>query len=231
MKIITYLQNFLSLFYPRSCVSCGDILQQYEKLLCPNCMLHLPETHYHLAKENPLQLLFQGRVPIENISALLFYKKENQVQKILHALKYNGNQEIGEFLGYYYGKQLMEQENYQQIDWIIPIPLHAKKMKSRGYNQSECIAKGLSRAMTIPYRTDILIRAVFTETQTKKSRFNRWKNVEHVFQVLNKEDIADKHLLLCDDVLTTGATLEAAISTLIEKGNSTISIVTLAVAN
>lgn len=231
MKFTTLLQNILSIFYPRSCVSCRDALQQHEKLLCTNCLLHLPETNYHLDKENPLQLLFRGRVPIENIAALLFYKKGNQVQHILHALKYNGNQEIGEFLGHYYGLQLSKEDNYQQIDLILPIPLHPKKLKNRGYNQSECIAKGLSRSMAIPYRTDILIRTVFTETQTKKSRFNRWKNVEEVFKVVEEDEIAGKHLLLCDDVLTTGATLEAAISKTLDAGASHISIITLAVAH
>lgn len=231
VKIKKHLHNLLSLFYPQSCVACGNTLQQNEHSLCLECMLHLPETHYHQEIDNPLQLLFRGRVQVENIASLLFFKKGNQVQKILHSLKYNGNQQIGEYLGYYYGKQLAKEAHFQEIDCILPVPLHPKKMKLRGYNQSECIAKGLSKAMGIPYCTDILVRTTFTDTQTKKTRFNRWTNVEHVFAANNPEQITGKHFLICDDVLTTGATLEAAISKLKNAGNPKISIVTLAVAN
>lgn len=231
IKIVNAFKNLISLFYPYSCVACGNVLQQNEQSLCVNCLLHLPETNYHLEKENPLQLIFRGRVPIENISAFLFYKKVNQVQRILHSLKYNGNQEIGEFLGYYYGQQLIQQPDYQSIDCVIPIPLHYKKLKLRGYNQSEAIAKGLGKAMKIPVYTDVLIRNTYTDTQTKKSRFSRWKNVEHVFEVQNAEPIFNKHVLICDDVLTTGATLEAGISKLLENNISKISVVTLAVAH
>ncbi len=228
-KIFTKLAfNLLSFFYPKSCVSCNNALQQNEKQLCLNCMLHLPETNYHLYIENPLKNIFSGRVRVENVASLLFYKKENQVQKILHSLKYKGNKYLGEYLGIYYGEKLIQQKEYQNIDLIIPIPLHEKKLKLRGYNQSEWIAKGLSKGMNLPYNANLLIRTEYTGTQTKKSRFNRWENVRDVFELTDIDLLKDKHILLCDDVLTTGATTEAAIQKIIEIENVKVSVVTLA---
>jgi len=195
-----------------------------------HCLHNLPETRYHEFDDPPLAKLFLGRVHVENVGAFLFYKKGNQVQKILHYLKYNGGKEIGLFLGHLYGTQLIQDDKWGTIDFVIPIPLHKKKEKKRGYNQSEWIAKGLSAGMKIPYRTDILIRSEFTETQTKKSRFHRWENVKEVFQLLNIEALKNKHVLLCDDVLTTGATLEAAIQKLAVVSSAKVSVATLATA-
>jgi len=174
--------------------------------------------------------LFLGRVQVENVGSFLFYRKGNQVQKILHHLKYSGGKEIGAFLGNMYGIQLVQNEQWKTIDMIIPIPLHKKKEKKRGYNQSEWIAKGLSAGMQIPYNTKLLIRTEFTETQTKKNRFSRWKNVEEVFQLTDIEVLRNKHVLICDDVLTTGATLEAAIHKLLATPSVKVSVATLATA-
>jgi len=222
--------TLLNFFYPRSCISCGNVLTQQEKYLCLHCLYNLPETRYHEFEKSPLSLLFLGRVSVENTGAFLFYKKGNQVQKILHHLKYKSVKEIGSFLGNIYGAQLIQHEKWKTIDMIIPIPLHKKKEKKRGYNQSEWIAKGLSSGMQIPYNTKLLIRSEFTETQTKKSRFHRWKNVEDVFQLTDLNALKNKHVLLCDDVLTTGATLEAAIQKLAVVPSLKISVVTLAAA-
>jgi len=171
-----------------------------------------------------------GRVSVENVGAFLFYKKGNHTQKILHNLKYYGLKEIGVFLGNIYGKQLAQHPKWQDIDIIIPIPLHKKKEKKRGYNQSEWIAKGLSAGMQVPYNTRLLIRSEFTETQTKKSRFHRWENVKDVFHITDMKALENKHILLCDDVLTTGATLEAAIQKLAGISGVKVSVVTLATA-
>ena len=171
-----------------------------------------------------------GRVQVENVGAFLFYKKGNLVQKILHHLKYTGEKEIGSFLGNLYGTQLIQSEKWKNIDMIIPIPLHKKKEKKRGYNQSEWIAKGLSKSMHTSYNTNILIRSEFTETQTKKNRFHRWENVKEVFQITDTNLLVNKHILLCDDVLTTGATLEAAIQKLLAIPSLKISVATLATA-
>ena len=224
------LLTLLNFFYPRTCISCGKLLLQNEKYFCLHCLYNFPETRYHEFDESPLTLLFQGRVKVENVGSFLFYKKGNQVQKILHHLKYDGGKEIGCFLGEMYGKQLIENEKWKNIDFIIPIPLHKKKEKKRGYNQSEWIAKGLSMGMQIPYNTTLLIRSEYTETQTKKNRFHRWENVKEVFQLTDPEALNNKHIVICDDVLTTGATLEAAIQKLMVCDSVKVSVVTLATA-
>ena len=222
--------QLLNFFYPRSCISCGNVLFPHEQFLCLHCLYNLPETRYHEFTCSPLSLLFLGRVSIENTAAFLFYRKGSHVQKILHHLKYKSVKEIGSFLGNIYGTQLIQQEKWKTVDLIIPIPLHKKKEKKRGYNQSEWIAKGLSAGMQIPYNTNLLIRSEFTETQTKKSRFHRWQNVKEVFQLTDLNALKNKHVLVCDDVLTTGATLEAAIQKLSVVPDIKISVVTLAAA-
>lgn len=231
MKLQRFFNNLISLFYPRICVGCGNALQQNEKHLCLHCLLHLPETNFHKEHDNVLKLIFAGRVKVEEVAALLFYKKGNSVQHILHALKYKGKKELGSFLGLYYGKKLATETRFQSVDYIIPIPLHPKKQKKRGYNQSEWIAKGLSKGMDVPYTNDVLVRTTFTETQTKKSRFNRWENVKEVFAIQNANLVIGKHLLVCDDVLTTGATMEAAIQQLLTIEGVKVSVVTLATAH
>ena len=230
-KFKQLLQNFISIFYPRSCVACGNALMQNESHFCLSCLMQLPETNYHLMENSPLDNIFMGRVPVEKVSSMLFYKKGNKVQHILHALKYKGNKEVGCFLGEIYGRQLLRRPFYQSIDCIIPIPLHPKKLKMRGYNQSEWIAMGLSRSMNIPYYSEVLCRSEFTETQTKKSRFNRWENVKGVFVTADMEILQGKHVLVCDDVLTTGATMEAAITQLKKIEGVRVSVATLACAN
>ena len=224
------LNHILNFFYPLTCISCGNVLLAHEHFFCLHCLYNLPETHYHEFIESPLSQLFRGRVPVENIGSFLFYKKGNRTQKILHYLKYRGGKEVGAFLGALYGAQLIEQENWRTVDLIIPIPLHKKKERKRGYNQSEWIAKGLSTSMKIPYRTDLLIRTEFTETQTKKGRFQRWQNVMEVFHLTDLHFLNNKHVLICDDVLTTGATLEAAIQKLVGISSIKVSVVTLATA-
>lgn len=230
-KLKLLLQNFISFFYPRSCVACGSALLQNERQICLSCLIHLPETNYHLMEKSPLDLIFTGRVKVEKVASMLFYKKGNQVQKILHSLKYKGNKEIAKFLGEIYGNQLLKSPYYQSIDCVIPIPLHPKKQKVRGYNQSDWLAMGLSQSMNIPFINDAIVRNEYTDTQTKKSRFNRWENVKDVFSITNPEELRNKHILLCDDVLTTGATLEAAISKLLKIEGTRVSVVTLACAN
>lgn len=225
MKLIN---NLLSLFYPRLCAACGDALQQNEQCICLNCMLHLPETQFHKEHFNPLRSVFDGRVPVQEVTALMSYKKANKTQKILHHLKYSGQKEIGKILGEYFGGQLITEERYRGIQYVLPIPLHPKKQKKRGYNQSEWIAMGLSKGMGIPYLTDVLVRTHYTDTQTRKSRFARWQNVKEVFEVQNSDKVAYTHVLVCDDVLTTGATMEAAIQKLQTVEGVRVSVVTLA---
>ena len=225
MKI---LSNLLSLFYPKMCAACGNALQQNESCLCLECLLHLPETENYKEHNNTLRSLFDGRTRVEEVASLMSYKKESNVQKILHNFKYNGQKEIGKYLGEYFGKQLITEERFRKIDFIIPIPLHKKKLRKRGFNQSEWIAQGLSISMNIPSRTDILFREDFTETQTKKNRYARWMNVKEVFTLKDFKSIKNRHIAICDDVLTTGATMEAAIQKLQQVNDIKISVITLA---
>lgn len=229
-KKISFLNNLISIFYPRICIGCGDLLQENEEHLCLTCILHLPETNYHLNEDNPLEQIFRGRTNVEKTYAFLQYRKGNHVQNILHQLKYKGNKEIGAYLGEMYGKKLAASGVLADADYILPIPLHPKKQRARGYNQSEWIAMGLSRGLGIPYSTNYLVRSTYTETQTKKSRFNRWQNVKDVFAVANPEELTGKHVIVCDDVLTTGATTEAAIQKLKAVDGIRVSVVTLATA-
>ncbi len=229
-KISQILENLLSFFYPKLCVSCGNALRQHEAFFCLGCLQNLPETEFHKIEYNPLIYNFMGRVKVDNVFSFLYYRKGNCVQDILHEIKYKGGKELAEYLGYLYGVELLTYKHLEDIDLIIPIPLHKRKEKKRGYNQSEWIAKGLSRAFNKPYSNDILIRKDFTETQTKKGRFKRWENVKNVFEVTQQESIQNKHILLCDDVLTTGATLEAAITHFVNIEGVKISVVTLAAA-
>ncbi|HPE40419.1 MAG TPA: phosphoribosyltransferase family protein [Bacteroidales bacterium] len=229
-KITQILENLISFFYPNLCVSCNQALKNQEHYFCLSCLLNFPETKFHELDFNPLIYNFMGRVDVQNVLGLLFYRKGNCVQQILHEIKYKGGKEVAEYLGNYYGAQLYQSKKLSDIDFIIPIPLHKRKKKKRGYNQSEWIAKGLSNALQKPYLTDLLLRRDFTETQTKKSRFKRWENVKDVFEICDGSRMINKHILLCDDVLTTGATMEAAIAKILAIEGVKVSVVTLAVA-
>ena len=229
MKIIfNFFQNLFSFFYPRSCPACHHALQQHEQVICSHCLIHLPETDYHLFEDNPLQNTFAGRVKIEQVVSLLFYRKGNHTQQILHNLKYKGNKELGYYLGKYYGEKLSSHPIISTVDYIVPIPLHPDKLKKRGYNQSECFAQGLGEKMGKECATDVLIRVSNAGTQTKKSRINRWENVKDAFEIADEEKLQNAHVLLCDDVLTTGATIEAAAAKLLNEKGVKVSVATLA---
>lgn len=171
-----------------------------------------------------------GRVPIVSAASLYYFTKGGSVQKLIHQLKYKGKKEIGNFLGSYYGQELNGSEHFSSIEGIIPVPLHKKKQKKRGYNQSDIFAQGLSSTMNIEVLNNILERNHFSDTQTRKTRFNRWRNVKDIFEITTSEKIQGKHILLVDDVVTTGATLEACTNKLLESSASSVSIATIAAA-
>jgi len=229
-KLLHFFQNLLSFFYPRLCLACGNAMYQHEKMICLACEFHLPETGYHQQADNPLHQIFLGRVKIESVASLFFYRKGGEIQQLLYALKYKGKKEVGIHFGEYYGKILKKSELFQNIDLIIPVPLHPKKLKKRGYNQSEAIAEGLSRGIGVPYFAQAIVRQIFTDTQTKKSRINRWENVKDVFEVADPLFLQHKNILLCDDVLTTGATIEAIVQKIISIEGTRVWVVTLASA-
>jgi len=230
MILLQWLDDLLSLFYPKLCQSCGKSLFYKEEIICLQCKLHLPETGFHLEKDNALEQFFWGRVPFERASAFLYFVKKGNVQHLIHRLKYKGKEEIGIYLGKLYGKKLIQSEDFRSIDFIVPVPLHLSKLKLRGYNQSELFANGLSESMNVPVNTTILIRQKASETQTRKSRFKRWENVKEIFTIENGEVFENKHLLLVDDVITTGATLESCAGILLKISGVKVSVASIAVA-
>lgn len=225
----TLFEDFLSLFYPPFCLGCSGPLVKGEETLCTVCLSNLPKTHYHRRIENPVLNRLAGRLPIRHGWAFLKFQKGGVVQHLLHQLKYNNCPEIGERLGKAYGHELQEASD-DQFDLIIPVPLHKSRLRHRGYNQSAWFAKGLSDALQIPWDETISIRTQATATQTRKNRAARWENVQRVFSVSPDVSLASKRILLVDDVITTGATLEACGRHLLDCGCSTISIACIAEA-
>ncbi len=216
--------DFVSLFFPRDCSGCHESLVKGEDLICTKCILEMPRSNFHLYQENPFFLKFRGRIPVKHVMSFLKFSKSGSVQQVLHALKYRNKPELGEMLGRIYGRELRMSGFQDSFDLIIPVPLHAYKKKRRGYNQSEEFGKGLSSELGVRCTEEFLVRSAMTSTQTKKTKLKRWENVREVFEIRNQEGISGKRILLVDDVVTTGATLEAAGAQLLKAGASELSI-------
>ena len=223
------ISDFISLLFPEYCLGCFNGLVKGEEILCTKCLAELPRTGYIDMDENPIKEKFIGRLPIKDAWAFLRFRKQGIVQHLLHQLKYNNQPEVGIRLGKVFGREL-NNRGYNHFDLIVPLPLHSSRKKNRGYNQSQKFAEGLSNALEIPVKTDCCVRLKNTQTQTRKNRSERWENVEHAFQVMNKVDIENKRILLVDDVITTGATLEACGRQLINSGCKELSIACIAEA-
>jgi ComF family protein len=202
-----------------------------EETVCLSCRYLLPKTKYEKNADNPLAQMFYGQIDFHAVTAEFFFSKTGKVQHLLHQLKYEGNKDAGFFLGQQLGESIKESELFQNLDYLIPIPLHPKKEHIRGYNQSHVIAQGVEDVTEIPIMKDCLYRKVFTSTQTKKSREERWDNVKDIFDIKNGERLKGQHILLIDDVLTTGATLMAAGKTLSQIPDIKISVATAACAS
>ena len=225
------IKYLLQLIYPNTCICCYNHLVDTENFVCTLCLLELPATNYHLKPNNDLDKLFWGRVNIERAIALLLYKKGGKTAKILHALKYSDTPEIAQFLGRYYGTFLREFIKENNIEAVAAIPLHKKKLYMRGYNQSEKLAVGLAETLAIDNLSNFLIRTKFTETQTQKSRLDRSYNVNKVFEVNDVKMFENKHVLLIDDVITTGATIDSCVTEMLQINNCKVSVAGLAFAN
>ena len=224
------LKDFIELFFPRTCCVCGEPLVGDEKEICLKCLYDLPEALNANGKENLVERRLRGRVPVEAGTALLIFKQKNSTQKILHQIKYKGNEHLALLMGQKFGKKLASNPLFDEIDVLIPVPLHPRKKRLRGYNQSLLLCQGIAKTFPHPIYDDILIRTQFTETQTKMNREERFDNMQGVFALRNPERIANRHILLVDDVLTTGATTEACWSTLKNVEGLRISIATLAIS-
>jgi ComF family protein len=225
------LKDFFSLLFPVVCLSCGKSLFRNESVVCTLCQYKLPKTNYHLQKENPVAKLFWGRVNVESATAYYSFAKGSKVQHLIHELKYKGQTEVGISIGKWQGIELMKSDDYNKVDVIMAVPLHKKKQRKRGYNQSEFFATGLSVSMKVPTDFVTLYRAEDSETQTKKTRFNRWMNVEYIFKLKDFSNVKGKHILLVDDVITTGATMEACIQALLEIPEVKVSVAVMAFAS
>lgn len=223
-------EDFIALFYPRVCVACHTSLIKGEEVLCTSCLVELPKTYYNRYDENPVRQRLMGRLPLQFASAFLKFRKGGLVQSLLHELKYNNRPEIGVRMGHLYGIELLESGLGPEFDVIIPVPLHASRMRKRGYNQSAKFAEGLSEALKVGWEESISLRMNATNTQTRKGRADRWSNVKDAFSIGDSEKIIGKRILLVDDVITTGATLEACGQHLVDAGCSSLSVACIAEA-
>jgi ComF family protein len=217
------------LLYPHNCIGCGSDVISDENFLCLRCIDDLPYTHYELHPGNPVEKKFWGRIPITAAMSEFYFSKKSLVQNFIHELKYNGNKDVAHYFGNLMGKSLSESNRFN-IDAIVPLPLFEKKEKMRGYNQAEILCNGISEILNKPVIRKNVIRKVHTDTQTKKHRTERWKNVEKTFQVLNESLLEEKSILLVDDVITTGATIEACGTEILKIKNVKLHIASLAVA-
>lgn len=227
---LEWIDDLIGLLYPRLCPACEENTLPRESLICLPCYCELPYAEHYLEKENAFTERFWGRVPLESGAALLHFVKGGRVQALMHQLKYGGNQEIGLRLGMMLGEKLQTATVFSTVDVVIPVPLHPRRQRQRGYNQSACIAAGIAQGMGTAYSEQYLRRVAYTTTQTKKSRMSRFDNVSTAFQVRKASALEGKHILLVDDVLTTGATLEAVALPLLEVPGLKLSMATLAMA-
>lgn len=232
MKLLakTYFSDIYELFYPKICGACNGMLLKGEMHLCFTCLNNLPFTKFENIKENPAQKLFEGRIPIEFATSYLYFSKSELTQNILHNIKYRYRKQLATFVGQQLGASILQKHQEHQFDSIIPVPLHPKKTALRGYNQSELIAEGISVVLNVPINTKTIRRIKNTETQTQKNKTERWENIKDAFELIDEKAIYNKHILLVDDVLTSGATLEACASKLKINDNIKMSIATLAIA-
>lgn len=224
------INDFMSLIYPRHCEACGTNLLKHEEFICNLCLINLPKSNYHSNVDNELSYVFAGRIPSRQALCFYVFEKSGRVQKILHAIKYQNQKELAEFLGKLYAKDLKQNEVLKNIDVILPIPLHPKKLKLRGYNQSEWFAKGIATELNLTLDTVALKKSNATNTQTNKKKFERWENVDGVFELQNKYALTNKHVLIIDDIITTGATIEAAWQALKNVEGIKVSVLSLAFA-
>jgi ComF family protein len=225
-----YLNAFVDLLFPRVCSACSETLASGEEILCTSCRFALPRTDSHQTGDTRIAEKFYGKVELASAHAYLKFSKGSSVQRLLHALKYRNQPGVGQILGKLYGAELRQAGRYDDGDLIIPVPLHRAKLRQRQYNQSDCFAEGLSEAMQIPWSPTVLRKKKATDSQTRKSRFERFQNVNEIFQVTDPAQIQGKTLILVDDVVTTGATLESAARVLLGSGAQSVHVLTIATA-
>ena len=226
--IKNFLADALHLFYPHYCTGCGSDLLAKDNLLCLHCLASLPHTHFALFENNYVENIFRGRMPVKAAHSEFYFSKGQLVQQLIHLLKYKANKEIGYFLGEIMGNSLLSGSRFSNIDYVVPLPLYPDKEFKRGYNQAALICHGISAVTNIPTMENNIIRQRPTETQTRKHRSERWLNVDGSFAVKTISSIIGKNILLVDDVITTGASLEACGQAILNVAGTSLSIAALA---
>lgn len=229
-KIIEITQDLIHILYPHVCTGCGSDLISEKQQLCLSCLEKLPHTHFAKHPNNPIEKVFTGRIPVSAAHCEFYFAKDSLIQHLVHQLKYNGNRSIGEYLGRLLGESLLSSGRFTGIDALVPLPMFPDKERKRGYNQATVICQGISIEMNIPLMTGNVVRSLYTETQTQKNRTERWDNVRESFSILDAGSLFGKKIMLVDDVITTGATLEACGHQIIHKSRSELFIASLAMA-
>ncbi|TYA70050.1 ComF family protein [Seonamhaeicola marinus] len=219
----------INLFFPEVCYACHNPLHDNEDVICTNCRHDLPITNFHFDNNNTIQKVLYGRAKIEHATALFKFEKKSNLQRLIHGLKYKGYQSIGLTLGNWLGGELKNLVHYKGVDVVIPVPLHEKKLRKRGYNQVAKFGVQIAESLNADYIDNVLIKITNTKSQTKKSRLSRWKPSDELFILKKGYKLENKHILLVDDIITTGATLEACATTLQQAKNIKISIATMAI--
>ncbi len=228
---MSYLKDFFYLFFPQLCLICNQSLFKHEDFLCNNCLKDLPRSYFHFIKNNPVDQIFWGRVNVIKATSFLIYNKDNKAKDVLHAIKYKGKKDLASKIGVIFCNELTKVNYFEDVDVVVPVPLHPRKKQKRGYNQSECLAEGMAQSLGVVVKNDILLKVVDNSTQTKKNRFERWQNVEDAYMITDSSSIAGKSILLVDDVVTTGATLEACAKVLLKIPGVKVNIATIAYAS
>lgn len=227
-----FLKNLLSdtfhLFYPHHCTGCGSDLLAKDCLLCINCIHELPHTHFARYEHNYIEAIFRGRMEVKAAHSEFYFSKGQLVQRLIHLLKYKANKEIGKYLGEIIGNSLLSSGRFSNIDYLVPLPLYIDKEHKRGYNQAAVICDGIETSTKIPLLKNNIIRQRHTETQTRKHRSARWENVANSFVVTNPATLIGKNILLVDDVITTGASIEACGQAILQVAGTSLSIATIA---
>lgn len=227
---VNLLSGFSAMMHPQVCLTCQQKSVKHGEVICLECDYHLPRANFHIEKENKFTEKFWGRVPIESAASMYYFNGSEHIKKLIHALKYEGKTQIGNYVGRTLGKRISYNSAFQDINIVLPIPLHYRKQMERGYNQSDDFAKGLAHSLIADTSDKMLRRKVYTQSQTTMNAMERMKNVENIFEVLQPEKLRNKNILLVDDVVTTGATLEACAKEILKIEGTKVSFASIAYA-
>lgn len=218
------------MFFPKVCEACSSYLSDNERIICTLCRHQLPVTNFHLHQDDTVKKVLYGRVQLEEATALLYFSKKGLVQQLMHNLKYRGHEFIGELLGAWLGDELKDLEVYKSVDFVIPVPLHRTKLRRRGFNQVEKFGQEIAKALNAEYKNEILLKKFKTRTQVFKNRIGRYDDSQAQFYVQDFEALTNSHILIVDDIITTGATMERCINALNSIEGVKVSIATMAIA-